>query len=60
VRASRSATVGVVTESVDVEATESIGVVARDVPGDGGRSRLGLLLEGDGTSDLGVTAEDSD
>lgn len=57
--AGRGATVGVVTELVDVEGTLSVGVVAGDVPGDGGGAALGSLLEGDGTSDLRVSAEDS-
>lgn len=57
--AGRGATVGVVTELVDVEGTLSVGVVAGDVPGDGGGAVLGSLLEGDGTSDLRVSAEDS-
>lgn len=60
VRTGRGAAVGVVTELVDVERTLSVGVVAGDVPGDGGGGVLGGLLEGDGTVDLGVTTEDSD
>ena len=60
VRAGRGAAVGVVTESVDVEATLGVGILATDVPGDGGRRRLGALLEDDGTRDLGVPADDSD
>jgi len=56
---SRGATVGVVTKGVDVEATLGVGVVASDVVGDGGGRRLGLLLEDNGTRDLGVTTEDS-
>lgn len=56
---SGSAAVGVVTELVDVETTLSVGVVAGDVPGDGGRGALVGLLEGDGAGDLRVTAEDS-
>ena len=56
---SGGATVGVVTELVNVEGTLSVGVVAGDVPADGGGSGLGSLLEGDGTGDLGVTTEDS-
>jgi hypothetical protein len=59
VRASRRAAVGVVTESVDVEATLGVGVVASKVPRDGRGLRLGSLLEGDGSGDLGVTPEDS-
>lgn len=60
VRASRGAAVGVVAKGVDVEAALRVGVVARDVPGDGGGSRLGLLLKGDSTGDLGVATEDTD
>lgn len=56
---SGGATVGVVTELVNVEGTLSVGVVAGDVPADSGGSGLGSLLEGDGTGDLGVTTEDS-
>ena len=59
VRTGRCATVGVVTESVDMEATLSVGVVAGNVPRDGGRLVLRSLLEGDGSSDLGVTPDDS-
>lgn len=58
-RAGGGAAVGVVTELVNVETTLSVGVVASDVPGDGGRSGLIGLLEGDSTSDLRVSAEDS-
>ena len=58
-RTSGGAPVGVVTELVDVEGPLSVGVVARNVPRDGGGRGLGLLLEGHGASDLGVTAEDS-
>lgn len=60
VRAGRGAAVGVVTKGVDVEAPLGAGVVAGDVPGDGGRGRLGLLLKGDGARDLGVTTDDAD
>ncbi|KAH8711077.1 hypothetical protein HC256_007906 [Beauveria bassiana] len=60
VRASRGAAVGVVTKGVDVEAALRVGVVARDVPGDGGGSRLGLLLKGDSTGNLGVATKDTD
>lgn len=58
-RASRCAAVGVVTKGVDVHATLGVGVVASDVPADGGRVGLGGLLKGDSTSDLGVTADDA-
>jgi hypothetical protein len=59
VRASGGAAVGVVTELVNVESTLGVGVVAGDVPGDGGRGALVSLLKGDGAGDLGVTTEDS-
>jgi len=57
VRTSRSASVGVVAEGVDVHAALGIGVVAGDVPGQGGGRRLRLLLEDDGAPDVGVTPE---
>jgi hypothetical protein len=60
VGASRSAAVGVVTKGVDVEAALGIGIVAGNVPGDGGRGALALLLEDDGAGHLGVTSEDAD
>lgn len=53
------ATVGVVTELVDVETTLSVGVVASNVPGDGGGVRLVGLLEGNSTGDLRVTTDNS-
>lgn len=57
--ASGGAAVGVVTELVNVESTLSVGVVAGDVPGDGGGGTLVSLLEGDGAGDLSVTTENS-
>ena len=59
VRTSRGAAVSVVPELVDVEGPLSVSVVALDVPRHAGGRGFGLLLEGHGTSDLGVTAEDS-
>ena len=59
VRTGRGAAIGVVAELVDVEATLGIGILASDVPGDGGWRGLGRLLEGDSALDVGVTAEDS-
>ena len=59
-RPSRSAPVGVITELVDVEASLGTGVVAGDVPGNGGWGGLGGLFEGDGSLDLGVSTEDGD
>jgi len=52
------AAVGVVAEGVDVHATLGVGVVAGDIPGDGGGGRLRGLLEGDGAADLRVTTDD--
>lgn len=57
VRPSRGAAVGVVAKGVDVEAALGVGVVAGDVPGDGGGRVLVGLLEGNGAGDLGVTTE---
>ena len=57
VRTSGSASVGIVTELVDVHAAFRIGVVASDIPCDGGRRGLGSLLEGNGSGDLRVTSE---
>lgn len=59
VGAGGGAAVSVVTELVDVETTLSVGVVAGDVPGDGGGDGLVGLLEGDGTGDLRVTTDNS-
>jgi hypothetical protein len=56
---SGGAAVGVVTELVNVESTLSVGVVAGDVPGDGGGGTFVSLLEGDGAGNLSVTTEDS-
>lgn len=58
-RAGGGAAVGVVTELVNVEGTLGVGVVASDVPRDGGGDVGIVLLEGDGAGDLGVTTEDS-
>jgi len=60
VGASRSATVGVVTELVDVETTESVGIVALDVPRDGGRSFSRSLLESNDTGDGRISSNNSD
>lgn len=59
VRTGGGAAVGVVTELVDVETTLSVGVVAGNVPGDGGGDRLVGLLEGNSTGDLRVTTDNS-
>lgn len=54
---SRGAAVGVVTKLMDVESALGIGVIASEVPGDGGMGVLRLLLEGHAAGDLGVTAK---
>lgn len=59
VGAGGGAAIGVVTEGVNVHATLCVGVVASNVPCDGGWGGLGGLLEGDGAGDLGVTPNDS-
>ena len=59
-RAGRGAAVCIVAKGVNMHATVRIGVLARDIPRDGGRGGLGLLLKGDGTRNLGVTPDDSD
>jgi hypothetical protein len=53
------AAVCVVTKSVDVNATLSIGIVASDIPRDGGRGGLRLLLESNSAGNLRVTSDDS-
>jgi len=58
VRTSRGATVGVVTKSVDVETSQSIGVVTSDLPRDGGWVRLGGLLKVDDTTDGFFSSKD--
>lgn len=58
-RTGRGTTVGVVTELVDVEGTLGVGIMALDVPRDGGGRVFVGLLEGDGAGDVGVTTEDS-
>ena len=52
--------ISVVAELVDVHATLGVGVMAADVPRDGGGRTLGVLLEGDGALDVGVTTNDCD
>ena len=59
-RTGAGAAVGVVTEGVDVHAALGVGIVAGDVPGDGRGRGLGVLGEGDGALDGGVTAENCD
>ena len=53
------ATIGIVTKLVDVHAALSIGVVASDIPRDGGRGGLRLLLESNSAGNLRVTSDDS-
>lgn len=59
-RSSARTAIGVVAELVDVHAALGGGVVAGDVVGDGRGGRFGRLLEGDGSADFGVSAEDCD
>ena len=60
VRSSTGAAVGVIAEGVNVHATLSIRVVARNVPCDLGVKGLVGLLKGNGTLDVGVSTEDGD
>jgi hypothetical protein len=57
VGSSGGAAVGIVTELMDVHATLSAGIVTSDIPRDGGGRGLRVLLESDGSSDLGVTSD---
>ena len=54
----RGAAVGVVTELMDVESSLSVGVVAAEIPADGGRGAFIGLFESDCASDFGVSSED--
>ncbi len=60
VGAGAGAAVGVVAELVDVHAALGGGVVAGDVVGYGCGGGFGGLVEGDGSADFGVSAEDCD
>lgn len=60
VRTSRSTSVGVVTKSVDVETSQSGGIVTGDFPRDGGWVRLGDLLEVDDSRNGFISSEDGD
>jgi hypothetical protein len=60
VRTSGSATVGVVTELVDVETSLGVGVHVLDFTRDGDGTAGGFLGEGDDTLDGGVSLENSD
>lgn len=57
---SAGASVGVVTESMDVHATLGVGIVSADFISDGGWAALRILLESDGSLDVGVSTEDCD
>jgi hypothetical protein len=60
VRTCARAAISIVAELMDVHAALGVGVVAGDVPGDGGGGGFGALLEGDGAFDGRVSAEDGD
>lgn len=60
VRSGRGATIGVVTELMNVHATLRVGIVASDVVRDGGRRGLVGLLELYGPRDLGVSPNNCD
>jgi len=57
VRSRGRAAVGVVTELVDMNTTLSIGIVAGDVPCNGGWGGLGGLLEGHRPGDFRITSD---
>lgn len=57
VRTSRSATVGVVTEGVDVETSQSVWLIAGDFPRNGGWGRFSGLLESDNTTNRLVSSK---
>jgi len=59
-RASRSASVGIVTELVDMHATQGVRVIASDIVRDNGGRGFAILGESDSSSDVGVSADDSD
>lgn len=54
---SRGAAIRVVTKLVNVKSALGVGIIAREVPGDGSNGVLIGLLEGNGPRDLGVTAD---
>lgn len=58
-RTGASAAVGVVAELMDMHSTLCVGIVARDVVGNGSGRILVRLLEGDGALDFRVSTEDS-
>lgn len=55
-RPGRGAAIGVVSELVDVEAPLCIRVIALDVPAHRRRTRLAVLLKGDGSFDIRVAS----
>ena len=59
-RSGACAAVGVITEGVYMHATLGAGIVAGHIPRDRGLGALGLLLEGDGALDVGVSTENGD
>lgn len=59
VAAGRGAAIGIVAKLVHVEAAESVGVIALDIPRDLGGSAFGSLLEGNSAGDARVSANDS-
>ena len=54
------ASIRVVSELVNVHATLSIGILAGDIPADGGGRGFGLLLERHLSGDLGISSNDGD
>lgn len=56
-RPSASASIGVVSELMNVHATLGRRVAALDVIADGSWCRFRRLFEGDGSADVGVTTE---
>lgn len=60
VGASRSASVGVVTKLVNVESTESIGIIASNVPAHSGVIVFRGLLKVNSTLDIRVSSKNSD
>lgn len=54
-RSGRGASVAVVTKFVDVHSTLGVGVIASNIVGDGGRRRLALLSESNGSRHSGVS-----
>ncbi len=59
-RSSAGAAVGVVTELMNVHASFGIGIVAGEIPADGGGGGLRGLLEGHLATNFGVSSDDSD